>query len=479
MKYQTKYEPYYHGGQPGRDKPQDQDKGYNKDKDYEGKPYDNEEKGYEPPPPPPPPPPPCPDPCDERPPWGPPNIRPECCPDNRACCPEGDQYCTWDEVDDPCVRAASCVSPWTKVECKCESSNAECGCEEWDCSCYPQGTCVPCYPCEGLLPNGPDDGDEPEGEGCADDLRRQLNDLRKAITSQQNQKADIQARIDAATEREGELKTLVEKFNEFIEGYEKERQKLICREDCLKGFHRDTSHIFEDSHRFPYECLEDFRNAINLELCKLEQEKCCQKSLEGKLEKFTRLIWEQQQAEKTLARVQAGFNSITTFPTWVGDQFKPLETLMDEINQALKDSNPLKQRWAFYLFYWKFVPGLCKRFPVAFCCPDSGYEHGGHEQQEGYKKHPPSEGPVNIGCEHGDWHPSVVTVEKLTKLICCAAEHVRTAKDNVQAKKNAVDKTKANLEFIKKKVEDDEKVLEDLIKSQLNKVECKPPASYR
>ena len=72
-------------------------------------------------PPPPPPPPPCPEPCEE-PPWGPPKIRPECCPDDRECCPpdaHGGRPCTWNEVDDPCVRAASaeCGGEWTKITC--------------------------------------------------------------------------------------------------------------------------------------------------------------------------------------------------------------------------------------------------------------------------------------------------------------------------------------------------------------------------
>src|SRR5574341_543809 len=80
---------------------------------------------------PPPPPPPCPDPCDQERPWGPPRIRPECCPRDRECCPEDDQsYCTWDEVDDPCVRASSadCGLAWTQLKCKCESTNEDCNC---------------------------------------------------------------------------------------------------------------------------------------------------------------------------------------------------------------------------------------------------------------------------------------------------------------------------------------------------------------
>ena len=78
---------------------------------------------------------PCPDPCDQKPPWGPPQIRPECCPTHTCCPDEGKQCCTWEEVDDPCIRAASanCNVPWTKITCKCESSNKDCNCEVWGC----------------------------------------------------------------------------------------------------------------------------------------------------------------------------------------------------------------------------------------------------------------------------------------------------------------------------------------------------------
>src|SRR5262245_53289628 len=107
---------------------------------------------------------PCPDPCDQKPPWGPPQIRPECCP-KRTCCPDdGKQCCTWEEVDDPCIRAisADCDVPWTMITCKCESSNKDCNCEVWGCGSYPPCKCVPCKPCEGLIPDPKDPG------GCDD-----------------------------------------------------------------------------------------------------------------------------------------------------------------------------------------------------------------------------------------------------------------------------------------------------------------------
>src|SRR5262245_46653477 len=100
---------------------------------YQGE-YEKPKDQYEPPPPPPP----CPDPCDEKPPWGPPEIRQECCTHN-PCCPEGTRCCTWESVEDPCVKAASadCGLPWTKITCTCESSNPDCDCQEW-CGSYPE-----------------------------------------------------------------------------------------------------------------------------------------------------------------------------------------------------------------------------------------------------------------------------------------------------------------------------------------------------
>ena len=368
MSDQTENTPYYQGGPSGKDR----------------------EQGCDPPPPPPTPPPTCPDPCDKRPPWGPPDIRPECCPtDERACCPKKDQYCTWDEVDDPCVRASSCGKPWTKIECKCESLNKDCKCDEWDCGSYPQGTCVPCYPCEGLFPDGPDGGtddsnggsDEPTGDGCVGELREELSKLRKEISAQQNEKTTIEGKIKTGQELEKELAKLVQDFQGAIDKYTTERPKLVCREECLKIFYRDTAKTFEDRQTFPEACLKDFRTAINEELCKLEQKRCCQKNLEGKLEKVTKLIWEQTQAANNFKKADDAFKAIKDFPKWVDDQFKPLDTLKDQISSALNDKDPLKQRWAFYLFYWRFAPGLCKRFPIAICCEETRdeFDPGGCE----------------------------------------------------------------------------------------------------
>ena len=158
----------------------------------------------------------------------------------------------------------------------------------------------------------------------------------------------------------------------------------------------------------------------------------------------------------------------------VDDQFKPLDTLKDQISSALNDKDPLKQRWAFYLFYWRFAPGLCKRFPIAICCEETRDE----STQEGAKSHSSNEDSGDrIGCERGDWHPSVITVDKLTALVCCAARNAQTAKTDLQAKTDEVEKTRANLAIIKKRVETDEKALEDLIKTHLNKVVCQPAAS--
>ena len=98
--------------------------------------------------------------------------------------------------------------------------------------------------------------------------------------------------------------------------------------------------------------------------------------------------------------------------------------------------------------------------------------------QEGAKSHSSNEDSGDrIGCERGDWHPSVITVDKLTALVCCAARNAQTAKTDLQAKTDEVEKTRANLAIIKKRVETDEKALEDLIKTHLNKVVCQPAAS--
>ncbi len=451
MSDQNDQTPYYQGGQYGRSK----------------------DEGCDPPPPPPPPPP-CPEPCDQDPPWGPPDIRPECCPHDRGCCPNDQHCCTWYEVEDPCVRASSCGGEWTKIDCKCYSSNEKCDCEEWDCSCYPKGGCVPCKPCDGLLPegDGPTGGcDDPGRDDCTTaDLRKQLDALTQCISSREGEKAKIDADIKARAERAKALADLIKGFDDIAKNYNAARQQLICSEDCLKGFYRDTSRIFQDKHKFPEGCLEKLQQAINTELCKLETEKCCQKNLEGKLDKVTKLVWEKQQADKVLTTAEDAFKSLQGLGAWIGGQFKVLDGLTKDINTALYDNDPNKHKWAFYLFYWKFVPTLCKCFPVAFCC---------HKKDDSEKTNEGDEKPTDhIGCKPGDWHPSVITVEKLNKLICCAWDYVREQKENAQAANDRLEQARRNLDYIKKKVTADEgKALEENIQSSLNKVECKPASS--
>lgn len=433
--------------------------------------YGKEDEGC---PPQPTPPPVCPDPCDQDCRWGPPEITPECCPDDRECCPEDKHSCTWDEVEDPCVRASSagCGFTSTKLSCKCESSNTACTCEEWECG-FPDGMCVPCKPCEDLIPDptNPDTGgcDDPKGQDCnSDELRLQLEANKKCINAKQAEKAKIEADIKARQERDKELSSLISGFNPIIEKYKAEHHKLVCREDCLKGFYRDMSSVFEDSKRFPLECKEGLRTAINKELCAIEKAKCCQKNLEWKLEKVTRLIWKQKEAEKAWKKAEEAFSQIKDLPKWMSDQFAVLETLKDQIAQAINDKDPQKHKWAFYLFYWKFVPALCKRFKVAICC----------EKKEGAGPAAANYVPVHIGCTPGDWHPSKIKDDTLRKLICCAWDYVKKEKARFQEATAEIDTAKQNLEFIKKKVEDDAKTLEDRIKSRIEKVvECTAASS--
>jgi hypothetical protein len=466
------------------------------DREYKPQPqggeYDKQQE-YEPPPPPPPP---CPDPCDEKPPWGPPEIRPECC-DHHPCCPEDEKHCcTWESVDDPCVKAASadCGLPWTKVTCNCESLNKECDCEEWDCSGYPQGTCVPCKPCEGLIPDPdePDGGcDDPDRDDCtSEDLRRQLDALTQCISSQQSAKAKLEADIKARNERAVALNELITKFDGIIKAYKDERHKLICREDCLKGFHRDITAVFS---KYSPAYLRDLTKYINTQLCQLEQAKCCQKNLEGKLSKLTKLIWEQQQAEKEKQKADKAFEIIKDLPKWLDDKFKELEALKEQIAQALNDVDPQKHKWAFYLFYWKFVPKLCRCFPFPFCCEDkdgAGYgEEKPDQTSQQYGKPPYEQGsqkqnyrqpekPANhLGCKPGDWHPSAITDETLRALICCAWDYARKQKQNLQDAIDRVADVTNNLNFIKTKVEADQTSLDDRIKSGLSRVAKSGPTS--
>jgi hypothetical protein len=63
---------------------------------------------------------------------------------------------------------------------------------------------------------------------------------------------------------------------------------------------------------------------------------------------------------------------------------------------------------------------------------------------------------VPVGCTPGDWHRSRITEETLKQPICCAWDFVRSEKAKFQEATAAVDTTKQHLEFIKKKVEEDE-----------------------
>jgi hypothetical protein len=332
---------------------------------------------------------------------------------------------------------------------------------------------VPCKPCEGLLPDPTGGCDDPGRDDCTTaDLRRQLDALQHCISSQQGEKAKIEADILARQAREKELTALVATFDGILTKYKNERQDLISREECLKGFYRDMNTVFQDPYKFPEGCLEKLRDAVNAELCRLEREKCCQKNLEEKLTKVTKLKWEQQQTENDLAKADAAFKIIQDLGAWIGDKFTELEGLKTQILEALNDCDPQKHKWAFYLFYWKFVPKFCRRFPVAICCKP---------KEEGYEQHHHSgeHGTYHIGCQPGDWHPSVITDKKLTKLICCAWDLVRERKEKAQEASGRVDEANRNLEFIKAKVKADTTALETVIQSQLNNVECKPAPSSK
>jgi len=437
-----------------------------------------------------PPPQPCPDPCADDPRWGPPKIREECCT-HHPCCPEDEKHCcTWESVNDPCVRAASadCGLEWTKITCNCESSNEDCNCDVWDCSSYPQGTCVPCRPCEGLIPDPKDPGgcDDPDRDDCtSEDLRKQLDALSQCISAQQSAKAKLEADIKARNERAAALTELITKFDVIIKDYKDQRHKLICREDCLKGFHRDISAVFSK-----YEAADELTKYINTQLCLLEKAKCCQKNLEGKLSKLTKLIWEQEEAEKEKQKADKAFEIIKDLPKWLDEKFKELEALKDQIAQALNDVDPQKQKWAFYLFYWKFVPKLCRCFPFPFCCEDKGgygeVGTGETRRQPGKPGYPqgsqtqnqqPEKPADHLGCKPGDWHPSAITAETLRALICCAWDYARRQKQNLQDAIDKVADVTNNLNFIKTKVEADDKSLDDRIKSGLSSVGKSGPTS--
>jgi hypothetical protein len=334
---------------------------------------------------------------------------------------------------------------------------------------------VPCKPCEGLLPNGTGTGngepEEPVPTGCgSDELRRQLEANQKYILARQSKRAEIEADIKSRQDREKELTALIADFDKILDKYKTERPKLICREDCLKRFHDDTAATLQQE--FPNECLDDMRAAINAELCRIEKTRCCQKNLEWKLEKATRLLWEQKEAERTWKKADEAFGAIRDFSKWVGDVFTDLEKLKDQITQALNDKDPLRHRWAFYLFYWKFVPRFCKRFPVAFCCEPAAAPE---QSTPGYP--PPPSAPVHIGCKPGDWFPSKIGRDQLEQVICCAWESVREKKLELDKKNAEIDKAKQNLAFIKKQVDDGIKALEERIRTRIESVDCGQPGA--
>jgi hypothetical protein len=347
---------------------------------------------------------------------------------------------------------------------------------------------VPCKPCEGLITNPDDPGgcNDPDRDNCtSEDLRKQLDALTHCISSQQSAKAKLEADIKARNERAVALNELITKFDGIIKDYKDQRHKLICREDCLKGFHRDISAVFS---KYSDDYLSELRNYINEQLCLLEKAKCCQKNLDGKLSSLTKLIWDQQEAEREKAKADKAFEIIKDLPKWLDDKFKELEALKEQIAQALNDVDPQKHKWAFYLFYWKFVPKLCRCFPFPFCCDEKGEpgEGGNDQTSQQYGKppydqkqsHPQPEGPKDhLGCKPGDWHPSAITDETLRGLICCAWDYARKKKQNLQDATDKVADVTSNLNFIKAKVEADEKSLDDRIKSGLGRVGKSAPTS--
>jgi FtsZ-binding cell division protein ZapB len=326
--------------------------------------------------------------------------------------------------------------------------------------------CVPCKPCEGLIPDptkpGDGGGDVLPSPGCSSDtLRAQLEDNRKLLIAKQSEKARIDVEIKASQDRDKDLSTLISGFDAIIDKYKAERQKLVRREDCLKAFYREMSRIFHDPQRFPPGCNEQLQAAINRQLCESERAKCCQKNLEWKLAKDTRLIWRQKEAENAFKQAEDAFAQIKDLPKWMGDQFTALEKLKDDIAKAINDKDPQAQKWAFYLFFWKFAPTLCKRFKVAICC----------EKLEGAYAATPT---AHIGCTPGDWQPSKISEDTLKKLICCAWDYVKEKKADFHQATADVDTTKQNLDSIKEKIKADEKGLEDRINSELQKVLCVP-----
>jgi hypothetical protein len=489
MSEQTPQRPQYPPGEPGRDDDCSKPKPPYPDQKPDPKSYPDpkDPKTYpdpkpDPYPDPKPEPKPCPDPCDGKPKYGPPQIPAECCTPPECCQPkEGETWCcTWDEIDDPCVRASAC-GKWTKVTCKCESSNADCKCNGFDCGSYPQGTCVPCEPCKGLptppdTPPGDDGGgNEPPGDGCGpDDLKKRLGAVKKAIQDAQKKRDGAAADLKASQESEKELNALIASIDVLVKSYTENLHKLKCREDCLKGFHRDMTKHFNE--QYSEDCLKKLTKAINDELCEVERRKCCVKYDEGRLTCTTKIVWEKHQAEKQLAKAEEAFKAIKDLPKWIADQFSELEAIRDLIVAALADKDKKKHHQAFYLFYWKFVPGLCKRFKVALCCcPDNEDEETttppAAQAGEGGDTTTPTDEPPHFGCVPGEWHPSRIDIKRLRELVCCALSLVDKRKKKLREATDAIAAVTQRIEAVKAETLD-AKGLEEKIKTKLEGIVC-------
>src|SRR5258708_30087650 len=198
-----------------------------------------------------------------------------------------------------------------------------------------------------------------------------------------------------------------------------------------------------------------------------------------KLAKDTRVICEEKDALSELTRATDAFAALKDLPGWIAKQFDTLEKWKTKMADVLNDPDPQKRNYAFYLFYWKFVPGLCGRFRVAICCKEHESPAPPPASAEQYHHQPPPqppqpEPPAHIGCARGDWHPSVITVETLKQLICCAWDYVREKEQAQRDKAAAHQLVDRNLTFIKAKVTADQWTLEDRIKAKREKGKCPP-----
>ena len=285
--------------------------------------------------------------------------------------------------------------------------------------------CVPCKPCEGLIPEDNPDGDDGGGcsdqppEGCSsEDLRKQQEANKKLHHLEAEREGKDRGGHQGATgSRQG-----TDRAHHHLRRHRRQVQGRAPQADLPRGLPqgvlprhaRRCSRIRSASLlAAPIFCREPSTSSCAL----TEKAKCCQKNLEWKLEKVTRLIWEQKEADKAWKKADDAFAQIKDLPKWIGDQFTELEKLKDQIAQALNDKDPQKHKWAFYLFFWKFAPGLCKRFKVAICCAPAGGDYVLSE---------------HIGCAPGDWHPSKISEDTLKKLICCAWEYAKTKKVELQ-----------------------------------------------